>query len=1037
VRTATQNIARAGRDLSHAGGGSEHAPPSPATPPRPDQAQPITVTATATGTGKQVAEQVALPTPAATAPQGKAESPALSGGGSGARTGVKVHPAAATSNSTIDTDRWCAVPRNDPNTLALQPTPNQVEWAVDMAVRGDLSSQWLTQGGWRSQEGGGSVDPQSLFLLPSLTGGGRIPAQVLLGILAQESNLWQAEPGAVPGQMSSPLAAFNGFYGRASAPGNSGGDYWAIDWSKSDCGYGVGQITDGMRLPSHPKPGETELPADLQRAVAVDYTVNVAAAAGILANKWNEIHQIGQTITVNDDNPAHLENWFAAVWDYNSGLNPASQASTNGNWGLGWYSNPANPLYDPARGPFLDGNITCLLPGNIKESGWVMCSQPGASSVTDNPSFVDAAHPANWPYEEKVMGWATESIDTGYSYDTDGNQDRPGASGYSTAGFRPAWWDTEKDRIMVKPPLETFCSTSANACDTASPPQCEPQHLGSTCDTPHWWHQQNATWKSDCSTSCGHESLKYDTLRAEPGRGYNLLYGEPQCSGGLPSGAQIVTSVPNGTPTYSDCGNVSGDAGTFSFGFQPDAESHYEARMDLQQIGGGWGGHFWYAHTRADSAGVSGVGLSSGVDGVTGPMSIVGSWKLSNQLNAWTRVMVHIPDTGAQTQQAIYTVHTGAGADENRVINTHYDANTWVSLGVFDFVPTANGDFQGVSLSNFTPDGTADDDIAWDSVAFQPLPAKPKDFVVQMGDSYSSGEGAEPYLPGTDVGPYADQSTQTSPGRSWNACRRSENSWIRQTVLPGRTSTIGTLADSSDPGLDYHSVACSGAYTWEMDPVVGQAKNWGTIGEYHEIQQLSSGFLDGNTTLVTLTIGGNDAGFSDVVKSCTLVPPLGGGCPSDSTVKSQIDATVNGVSQVISDIHSQAPHAKIVLLGYPHLFDTGPACTSVVGVTAMIQLNSWSDYFTQKDASAAAALQSQKIPVVFQDAEPQFKGYEDCGSSKPGINDFVAAPTGPGDFSCPVKADPTTWVCVSMESFHPNNTGTTRYALALEAALSK
>lgn len=43
-------------------------------------------------------------------------------------------------------------------------------------------------------------------------------------------------------------------------------------------------------------------------------------------------------------------------------------------------------------------------------------------------------------------------------------------------------------------------------------------------------------------------------------------------------------------------------------------------------------------------------------------------------------------------------------------------SNRWVNLGVYHFAP--GSDFQGVSLSNFTPDGEADDDIAWGSVAF-------------------------------------------------------------------------------------------------------------------------------------------------------------------------------------------------------------------------------------------------------------------------------------------------------------------------------
>ncbi|MFI9296487.1 hypothetical protein [Streptomyces gardneri] len=63
-------------------------------------------------------------------------------------------------------------------------------------------------------------------------------------------------------------------------------------------------------------------------------------------------------------------------------------------------------------------------------------------------------------------------------------------------------------------------------------------------------------------------------------------------------------------------------------------------------------------------------------------------------------------------------------------------------------------------LSNTTADGTADEDIAWDAIAFQTLHGKPKHVIVTLGDSYSysSGEGAGSYSPesntshGTSVG---------------------------------------------------------------------------------------------------------------------------------------------------------------------------------------------------------------------------------------------------------------------------------------------
>ncbi|WP_323183832.1 hypothetical protein OG426_00645 [Streptomyces canus] len=45
--------------------------------------------------------------------------------------------------------------------------------------------------------------------------------------------------------MASPLASNAGFYGHK---GDTPEAYWKINWANSDCGYGAGQVTDGMRL---------------------------------------------------------------------------------------------------------------------------------------------------------------------------------------------------------------------------------------------------------------------------------------------------------------------------------------------------------------------------------------------------------------------------------------------------------------------------------------------------------------------------------------------------------------------------------------------------------------------------------------------------------------------------------------------------------------------------------------------------------------------------------------------------------------------
>ncbi|MFF9172637.1 SGNH/GDSL hydrolase family protein [Streptomyces sp. NPDC014793] len=987
VRAGLDHIANAGKGFTRA----EPAPRGEAglSPATVAANTPVTVTSTATGTGARLRQTVVRTDDSA----GRSRlSPALTGasvpdsGTSEPRRATLTAAAAVASQDPTDPDRWCSVSRNDVNAQALQPTPNQVEWAVDMAVRGQLRSQYIRQGGYRNQTGIGTIDPQGLFPAPTLTGGGRIPANVMLGIMAQESNLWQAESGSIPGQMGSPLAAVDGYYGHKADPSDPD-VYWHINWDKSDCGYGVGQVTDGMRLAGHEKTGETSLSPALQKAVAVDYATNIAASMKILADKWNEVHTDGQKVTVNDDDASRVENWFTAVWNYNLGFN-APTPHTTGPWGLGWYNNPANPIYKKSWGhPFMD------------------------TDVDGTEANKDAAHPQDWPYEEKVMGWSAWSMDTGYSYATSGRQDWPGESGFSSAGFRPAWWVTKEQRSQVSPPLSTFCN-EYNYCDSGNPPDCDTE----ACYSQYWWHAPNATWKSDCATDCGHESIKYQTLVSEPGRGYRLQHGASVCSGA--PGTHVVASVANGTESWGDCGQVT-SSGSFQFDFNADSANHYEAKADLHQVGGGYGGHFWYAHTRD----------TEHLGGDYGPMTISGTWTLGQSLD-WARVFVHVPDTGAHTQQAHYVVKGVAGGDRDRYVNTHYGRSTWVELGVYHFTGTPR-----VQLTNTTDDGTADEDIAFTSIAFQELPGKPADMVVVMGDSYSAGEGA---------GAYSPESDRDSEKETWNACRRSDNSWSRKATLPGRSATLGQVADQHPASADFLDVACSGALTWNVrgkatDDQGNDYDTWPVSwddrskyakadGQFHEIAQMKSGVLSADTTLVALTVGGNDAGFPGVMQSCATT-----GCPAEEDVDRDIDDTMPKIEKTLREIHDQAPNAKIILLGYPQLFNEDSlTCVSGVGGAGMIRVNAMARTMASKQEQMVASLRSAGLPVSYESPDPDFEGRRACDDPE-GINKIVVAPQGDGDFRCELGGS---W-CISRESYHPNGTGTSAYAQAFVRAVGK
>ncbi|GAA4341250.1 hypothetical protein GCM10023086_77440 [Streptomyces venetus] len=262
---------------------------------------------------------------------------------------------------------------------------------------------------------------------------------------------------------------------------------------------------------------------------------------------------------------------------------------------------------------------------------------------------------------------------------------------------------------------------------------------------------------------------------------------------------------------------------------------------------------------------------------------------------------------------ATWAIGNSAGGDRHRYVKTHFSKNTWVELGVYRFTGTPR-----VELTNTTDDGTADEDIAWDAIAFQPLSGKPKHMVVAMGDSYTSGEGA---------GAYSPESDRDHGKSSWNACRRSPNAWPRKVTLPGQTKSVGALADSFDPALGFQFTACSGAKTYQMTQ--GNPNAWGSDGNFHEKTQIDSGVLSADTTLVMLTIGGNDARFDNKIQTCVME-----GCPSETSMKADIDTAVAETRTVLEQVHAQAPNAAISLMGYPLLFSRTQACSTLVSVVA-------------------------------------------------------------------------------------------------------
>ncbi|WP_078626494.1 hypothetical protein [Streptomyces sp. NRRL S-241] len=609
--------------------------------------------------------------------------------------------AAPDSPSEGTDERYCAVARNDVKKQAFQPTPRQVEWAVNQAVVGRLD--FYRTAGWKNT-GMGGYQPQGLFPPKVLNGdpNGKldtedgdndkwhIPAGILLGITAQESNMWQATRFAVPGVTANSLVG--NYYGVQYAASGQQADPWRINWSEADCGYGITQATDGMRLAGKTKPGETALSTLTQEAVALDYTANIAYGAQILSDKWNQTNRAG--MKVNDGHPRWIENWFYALWAYNSGFYETPDSA--GHKGLGWTNNPANPLWKANRTPFLE-------------------------NAAGGDDYSHAAQPQNWPYPEKVIGWAARPLSAMF------------APGDFQAGYKPSWWNSNAFRTTAKPPVDLFCS-AANSCDPSKISNSDSNDpglgactldAGDKTTNPHWlhcWWSQSASWKKCVTTDgslpqCGNAVHRFNTSYPEQPDAASY---PPKCTSGLPAGALIVDDLPNGTlPAGSDsrsCGPVKSD-GTFTFAYQPwtirDPEDGlnfitYPGKMDTHQIGAAYQNHFWFTHTRSPE---------------TFPepgdrMKVTGTWTLGRKITEYggqAKVYAHIPDHGAQTSAANYKITTQWGTQAKTISQTANQSNKWVDLGAYRF-----GNVNPkVMLDNFNGgDGSAD--IAYDAIAFVP-----------------------------------------------------------------------------------------------------------------------------------------------------------------------------------------------------------------------------------------------------------------------------------------------------------------------------
>ena len=516
----------------------------------------------------------------------------------------------------------CAVPRNDPRRQVRQPVAHQIEWGVDQAVRSGLP----TRPDNFADMGLPAYNPSDDLPPPSIHGssGSAVPPQIELAIFAQESANDQASWHALPGVAGNPLVA--DYYGGA-------GNFNVINYPNADCGYGLGQITTGMHA------GDGQYTANTQAKIAVDYAENISASIQILTDKWNQLYDLG--IRANGGDPKYVENWYMALWAYNSGIHGDDGA---GNSGLGWTNNPENTDYKPSRDIFLKA------------------------------SYADAAHPADWPYQEKILGWTRTPI-----------LDFRGNASYTGIGSDP---DVA--------PFPTFC-TAADHCSLSSPDHCQL----STDPTYqyHCWWSSSASW-ADCANSCNVGTFTYSTVGSSEPASDNPH--PPDCSSSLPSSTYIVDDLPSEYNVVG-CGSANWNTqGSFSLTQGKDSAGYPISVIDTHQLGAGFGGHLFFTHNYAASDAAH---------------LVTGTWNISLPTQVY-HVLAHVPSTGGTTRSAHYVVTASDGNTYERVVDQYQQQDQWAGVGFFSLGSNAQ-----VTLKNVTDDaGYGVHDVAFDALAFIPVP---------------------------------------------------------------------------------------------------------------------------------------------------------------------------------------------------------------------------------------------------------------------------------------------------------------------------
>jgi lysophospholipase L1-like esterase len=274
---------------------------------------------------------------------------------------------------------------------------------------------------------------------------------------------------------------------------------------------------------------------------------------------------------------------------------------------------------------------------------------------------------------------------------------------------------------------------------------------------------------------------------------------------------------------------------------------------------------------------------------------------------------------------------------------------------------------------------------------------------VALGDSFSSGEANKPYFPETDHG---------GPIQVADTCHRSMYDAYPEILAQLDPHPGVPVPDPAD------FVACSGAKTQSLF-----AYNADNVLEPPQVDRLnvtaveSNGQPGGPVGLVTMSMGGNDVGFGPIITSCLNAQPpchtdqqtalttklhwIDGTYPGNAPAGPQCGTGCNAFQkcppgsgcnpenlvQVYQTLRYLAPHARILVVGYPREFR--PNITG--SFPESCQHINWSDqnwantHLTDALNNVIKAnIKAANVGIEYVDTVPYFLAHEQyCRSGDP------------------------------------------------------